>query len=447
MFTLSDTQLRTVEWAQQNEAEFGGGVIGHKPGCGKTFIAVTITERGLLSKRAHECHTKDLYIVPPTLAQQWQAEIAKFSTMGAEVYIKNNEKRLGDLVADKSVHIIIVSYYTLLHCSEDSLLFETSWHRLIADEAHQIRNPDAIISRAVQRLNGKYRWAMSGTAMMNSVLDLFGLCKFLRVKGCETKAQFDIALRRGLIKKIMIQSTEADLIALNLPPLHDKTIYIHMTSDESKTYRRIQSEGRRQTLRDRRPASMLKIITTMRIAASCTPTKILKLSEMVQQILDSDKSTKILIFCSFHDVLFAYEQALQRVGVQTITYTGDIPQAERDMRLVRFKQSKKTYRVLLLGFKCGNAGINLQCAQHVILDAPNWHQSINEQAIARAYRRGQIKPVHVYRLHTKNTIDDRVAHLAKIKQQTIQRALGTSSLQQHQSGGVTRQDMENLLQV
>ncbi|RYF40725.1 MAG: hypothetical protein EOO38_21540, partial [Cytophagaceae bacterium] len=144
---LTSTQQRTVAWAQENEKTHDGGIIAHKPGCGKTLIAITLSQRdnGAYGR-------KELYVVPPTLAVQWQAEIAKFSDLNAVLYVKQNEVYLDELVLDPHVQVIIVSYYTLLHARSTSMLYNTKWHRIIADEAHQIRNPDTAISKCMQQL-------------------------------------------------------------------------------------------------------------------------------------------------------------------------------------------------------------------------------------------------------------------------------------------------------
>lgn len=442
MVTLTATQARTVEWARRNETLHSGGIIAHKPGCGKTFIAISLT--------AHNAGTQpDLYVVPPTLTLQWQAEVCAFNTsLSSEVYVKNDEERLSAiLLNDDPPNILIISYYTLLHADvESSLLFTFKWHRIIADEAHQIRNPDTAISRAMQTLQAQYRWAMSGTTMMNSVSDLYGLCKFIRAANCSTKQRFDVAIRRGLVGRIMMQSSKADIAALALPPLHDKTLFITMTPEEKATYNAIRRQGQQQVLKDAKSTtSMLKTITDLRIAASTVNSKVRKVAELVSTILAADNANKVLIFCNFRQVIELYCQALKSIGIRSLQYTGDVAQKERDMRIVRFKTSQSTYRVLVLGFKCGNAGINLQCAQHVILDAPNWYESINDQAIARAHRKGQTKSVHVYRLHTRHTIEDRIAHLSRLKQKQITQALKAHDVTPISK--LNKEDMQTILQL
>lgn len=453
--TLTSTQERTLAWALRKEAEEGGGIIALKPGCGKTCVAVNLTCQGNRKKSK-----KDLYVVPPTLATQWQSEVGKFSALSSVCYTKVDETKLQVFLAEDEIDVIIISYYTLLHsCALTSLLFTTEWCRIIADEAHCLRNPDTKISQCMQRLKAQYRWALTGTVMINSIMDMFGVCLFLKTPDIcsrhpihpgrqhqdKGRARFEVALRRGLANRIMMQCTEEDILALQLPLLQEHKIDITMTPEEASEYNGIQRDHQKQALKSHKSVTtMLKLITDLRICAAKTQSKVARVVTLVQSILEASDEHKILVFCSFHEVIQTYKRALRSSGVDVLIYTGDVPQKERDARVERFKKSQRKYRVMILGFKCGNAGINLQCAQYVLLDAPNWHAALNEQAIARAYRKGQSQPVHVYRLHTKRTIEDRVAHLARTKEKAIQSALARREVVKQQ---LSKADMEAMLQL
>ena len=115
-----------------------------------------------------------------------------------------------------------------------------------------------------------------------------------------------------------------------------------------------------------------------------------------------------------------------------------------------FKQTPASKsRVLILGFKCGNAGINLQCATHVILNEPFWNQSLEQQAIARAYRKGQTEKVYAYRMLTKSSIDERIRKVAARKQERINAVLSgktvTSAAATQALDKISTQEMEYLL--
>lgn len=417
---LTSTQVRTLQWALDNEKKIGGGAIALKPGNGKTVTALALSSKKPPTVRGQ----KELYVLPPTLVAQWDAEVLKLTHLRAKIYIKNDEDRLRRLLKDDSIQILIVSYYTLLHADKEaSELFRVHWFRIVADEAHQIRNPKAQISQCMQQLHATYRWVMSGTFLMNGTVDLFGICKFLRCDGHRTKEQFERAMRRGLVAQIMMQSSKEDIAALALPPLHDqKPSYVTMTPTEMGEYRAIFSHHRRVALKDKRTTTMLKLITDLRIAACRVPSKVQALMATIDSILRQNAASKILIFASFMNVIDTYRDALRRRGIKCLLYTGQIDQKERDANVARFKEST-SIRVMILGFKCGNAGINLQCAQHVVLDSPNWHNAIDEQAIARAYRKGQENPVYVYRIRNRGTIEDRIAQIAQKKKVLIERAL------------------------
>lgn len=463
--TLSDTQVRTVEWALENEKRIGCGAIGHKPGLGKTAIALALT---CSDSTQRDSNQKDLYVLPPSLLSQWKFETEKLTTLTCAIYGKNSDEQLQSIL-DTTVDIVLVSYYTLLYAEDTSLIFTTQWNRIIADEAHQIRNPETKVNKKMQLLQSAYRWVLSGTFLINSPQDMYGICKFLKCDGHSSKVAFERALRSGrLVKNILIQSNTQDLQSLQLKEKIVITETVVMTPDEEKIYRNIKLNARKQAMiqaakKKSSGPQMLELINHLRVAAcdvSLVPntslpesqkcgSKIKHLLKLVLDIRRQNPREKIIIFSNFLNVIEKYRYWLTTLKQKVLVYTGEVSRSERDAIVDAFvNDAQNRYPIMILGFKAGNAGINLQCATRVIFSEPFWNAAIEEQAEARAYRKGQSNPVYIYRLLTKNSIDERILKLANKKAKAIKRTLGNTLMSSSNSNtGITTSDMQDILEI
>lgn len=460
---LSQTQINTVKWMVENEKKIQCGALALKVGLGKSLCALALTCTDIRSKSTNTDNNsskpKDLYIVPPGLRTQWKEEMEKLTFLKGSILWSPQESDIINLIENDD-DIVFVSYYLFLSLSDENPLITTKWNRIFADEAHFLRNPETLISKKLQLLTSKYRWAISGTFLVNTPIDLFGICKFLRCEGWQSKKHFEKELRSGrLIKSILIQSTKEDVESLQLK---DKLTFIEhvvMTNEEMIAYNEIKRNRRKKI--NGKPKSMLQTINELRTAASdlsLIPTiglpstqtcssQIKHLLQLVMKIRKENPNEKILIFSSMLNIIHNYKLWLEKLGQKVLYYTGEVSRKERDEIIDAFKNDDQNkFPILILGVMCANSGLNLQVATRVII-LPFWTQSLLTQCEARAYRKGQTQTVYVYYLICKGTIDEKIYKMGLKKEKINQKTLSKGSSDLQASSSLTASEMKTLLDL
>ena len=135
---------------------------------------------------------------------------------------------------------------------------------------------------------------------------------------------------------------------------------------------------------------------------------------------------KTIIFSQFPSLFKVLGDTLSTKGFKILTYDGSMDIKARNFALNSLKNDPDM-NVLLCSLKCGSVGLNLTCASQVILFDPWWNPQIQEQAIDRVYRIGQTKPVDIYELTVKNTVEDNILKLQKTKRQLANAVTSNSS--------------------
>ncbi|WBW71989.1 DNA translocase/ SUMO-targeted ubiquitin ligase E3 [Schizosaccharomyces osmophilus] len=160
-----------------------------------------------------------------------------------------------------------------------------------------------------------------------------------------------------------------------------------------------------------------------------TSTKIDKAVGEITSILKEHPQDKILVFSQFVSFLELFTVPLQQNNVQFIHYHGGLSPTARNEAILQFETDTNS-SVLLISLKAGNVGLNLTCANHVLVLDPFWNPYIEEQAIDRAHRIGQSKPVNVLKITVNNTVEERVLALQEKKRELIDSALGEKGLRE-----------------
>ncbi|KAK2836883.1 hypothetical protein FQN49_006626 [Arthroderma sp. PD_2] len=192
---LKPFQLEGLSWMRaQEESEWRGGLLGDEMGMGKTIQAVSL----LMSD--YPVGLPSLVVVPPVALMQWQAEIDSYTDGKLKVFIYHAANtKVKNITAKelKTYDVIMVSYSGLesMHRKEvkgwkrdgglvkgTSMLHSIDFHRLILDEAHNIKQRTTSVARACFALKSKYKWCLSGTPVQNRIGEFFSLLRFLEVQ-------------------------------------------------------------------------------------------------------------------------------------------------------------------------------------------------------------------------------------------------------------------------
>ena len=319
------------------------------------------------------------------------------------------------------------------------------FQRIVLDEAHLIKNPNSIRCEAVTEI-GKhciYRWCLTGTPIHNNLLDLFALCRFLKINQCSTKKHFCKLLNinhQGLLQpdtsqsRLILQSFLAsfmmrrtkDEVLPNLPP---KKYAIHETNfsnEERIVYEMFEEQARTELHKylsdvtngnNNNYISILATILRLRQVCndSCLVTyskhdnmdnkvassKMYLLMKRLQYIHDKDPHSKILVFSQFTSFLDLCELSLKQNKLRFERYDGQLNYNQRKNALKIFSEDNNI-QILLISLKCASLGLNLTMANRVIFCDSWWNPAIENQAIDRCHRIGQTKTVFVKKLTIKN---------------------------------------------
>lgn len=168
--------------------------------------------------------------------------------------------------------------------------------------------------------------------------------------------------------------------------------------------------------------------------------KVTRVTELVEQFQQTNEKT--IIFSQWTSHLDLIECSLKfKLGIKYHRYTGNMPRAQRDLAIQEFVEDPDV-KVLLVSLKAGNAGLNLTVASRVIVCDPFWNPFIEDQAVDRAYRIGQNREVHIYKILVKGTIEDRIIELQNAKRNIVETALDET--QSKQLGRLSFEDLNYL---
>ncbi|KAF5104163.1 hypothetical protein DV451_000903 [Geotrichum candidum] len=155
--------------------------------------------------------------------------------------------------------------------------------------------------------------------------------------------------------------------------------------------------------------------------------KINKCLEIINNVGEKFPGEKVIVFSQFTSLLDFIEIALQQQQSQYLRYDGSMSANSRNQCVIDFFD-KPDVPVLLISLKAGNVGLTLTCASHIIIMDPFWNPFVEEQAMDRAHRIGQLRPVFVHRLVIKDTVEGRILELQEKKKKLIEGALDETGL-------------------
>lgn len=439
---LRPYQLHAVKWLDALYENKMGGILADDMGLGKTLETIAFLSLPKKTKKP------SLIIVPKSVLYNWKDEIKRFApALRVSLLDGSKEERLALIneMKDGKEGIYVTSYDSLRN---DSSLYEGAlFDTIVCDEAQTIKNALALKSKAIKRLKGSFRLALTGTPIENSMADLWAIFDFLMPGYLRTLPIFKTTYvmagnqeeaRRVLSKKVqpfLLRRTK-DEVLKELPPKTVERISIPMDQESESFYLATLQEARaKQKEMSRRSEkgssgrysssfSMLPILTKLReicvdpgafFDGFMTPSA--KLSHAINLTKDGVLGGhKILVFSAFTKVLAHFSSLLLEEGIASFTIEGDVDSKKRIALANKFNNENET-KVMLVSLKAGGTGLNLQGADIVIHLDPWWNFAAEEQATDRAYRLGQKRPVTVYKLYCRKSIEEKVLELQDSKKE------------------------------
>jgi superfamily II DNA or RNA helicase len=428
--TLRPYQIEGFRWLARF-AELGiGACLADDMGLGKTVQVIA-----LLLARGAGPH---LVVAPTSVASNWAREIAKFApTLRAIPYTgKDRAQRLEDL---GDAPAVVIASYALLH-EDIAALAEVRWDTVVLDEAQFIKNAHALRSRAAFRLSAKQRVALTGTPVENHFGDVWSIFHFLNPGLLGTWKDFQRrfvrpverdgdrapeAVLREWIGPYVLRRMKSEVLR-DLPPRTDVQHDVVLGKDEAVRYALLRKQIHEKlfTAAGKRDNKLEVLAEITRLRRFCCHPRLVfpdadvecaKLTAFLELVTElRENGHRALVFSQYVDFLTIVREALDERGVTHEYLDGSTPEAARQGRVDAFQEGTST--LFLATLKAGGFGVNLTAADYVIHLDPWWNPAVLAQATDRAHRIGQSRPVTVYSLITKHTIEEQIVALHQRKQ-------------------------------
>lgn len=420
-------------------AETGmNGILADDMGLGKT---VQTLAHLYYQRRANPDAAPVLVVAPTSVVGNWRREAEKFAPELKQLTLYGPKRqqwfeRLGEFD-------LVLTSYALLQRDRKALQAQP-FSLVVLDEAQWIKNPRAKTAVAAKALRAERRLCLSGTPMENHTGELWSLFDFLMPGFLGSEARFRTLFRTPIEKNgdsyalarlrgrtaPFILRRDKQLVAADLPARNEMVQSVEMGSAQKAVYEAVRAQMEKK-VRDALAAKglakshIMVLEALLKLRQCCCDPRLLpsrtkgvskaksaKL-ELLMELLPTmvEEGRRVLLFSQFTGMLDLISAELKTAGVEYISLTGRT--RNRDAVVERFQTGEVP--VFLISLKAGGVGLNLTAADTVIIYDPWWNPAAEQQAIDRAHRIGQDKPVFVYRLIAEGSIEEKILQLQEKK--------------------------------
>ncbi|PFA68224.1 ATP-dependent helicase [Bacillus sp. AFS015802] len=450
--------------------KFGfGACLADDMGLGKTVQLITYLQH---VKETEKPETPSLIVAPTSVLGNWQRELEKFAP-DLKVHLHYGSTRAkGEsfAAAIKDTDVVLTSY-GLSHIDYDELSL-VEWTSISLDEAQNIKNANTKQSRAIRKLSGKHHIALTGTPMENRLSELWSIFDFLNhgylggftqyqknyiapIEKDEDEAK--VKELQAKIKPFLLRRTKKDPeVELNLPEKLEQKEYCHLTAEQAALYEQLVKDtlAKIETLSGfERKGLILQMLNQLKQLCNHPalylkepdPKSILSRSEKMQKLKDIvetalESGEACLIFTQYISMGEMIQEVMkEQFDVDVPFLNGSMTKGKRDELVEKFQNGE--FPVFLLSLKAGGTGLNLTAANHVVHYDRWWNPAVENQATDRAYRIGQQRFVHVHKLVSSGTLEEKIDAMLMKKQ-----ALNDEIIRSDQwVTELSDQDLESLL--
>jgi len=451
--TLRDYQKVGYNWLLALDKYEFGGILADDMGLGKTIQILSVL---MMYKKTSKDRKASLVIAPSSLTLNWKSEAEKFAKDLSILIINGTaEERKEKIKQIGHYDLIITSYDLLKRDIEEYEKLDYTFRFVIADEAQYIKNNNTQNSKAIKRIKAKTRYALTGTPIENSLSELWSIFDFIMPGYLFTykkfKSNYEIPITKDqnqevleklkmIIEPFVLRRTKKEV----LKELPDKTTIVlnnEMQEEQEKIYLSYLAQARNELEEEiedkgfeQSRIKILALLTRLR-QICCHPSLFIsdykegsgKLNQCIELVKDAVQSGhKMLLFSGYTSMFEIIEQSLKTEGINYLKLTGKTSVKDRFDLIEKFN-SDENVKVFLISLKAGGTGINLTSADMVIHYDPWWNLSVENQATDRTHRIGQTKKVQVYKLITKNSIEEKIYDLQQRKKELIDNMLSTDT--------------------
>ena len=412
--TLYPYQLDGWRWCRFIAAEGLGGILADEMGLGKTLQVI-----GAIADPLQPRDEPVLIVAPGSLLENWICELRKFAPQ-LRTLKHHGPGRTGRPADLKEFDVVVTSYDTVVR--DNSMFMMINWSILVCDEAQYIKNGNSLRARSTKKLRRASAIAVTGTPVENRLTDLWSIADFVLPGYLGTENDFQKRFENDLdgataverlASPIMLRRRVSE-VAKDLPERIDIPQVIELDDDEAKAYETIREEIAAQF----GASATLVALTRLRMFCShpwlakgssrtgdpAAFSKYARLVDILEEIFQTGE--KAILFTAYTEMTdIIVTDIAVRFSVFTGHIDGRVPIDERQPVIDRFS-AETGPALLVLNPRAGGAGLNITAANHVIHYTLEWNPALEDQASARAYRRGQTRPVTVHRLFCGDTVEE-----------------------------------------
>ncbi|MBW6521640.1 MAG: DEAD/DEAH box helicase [Desulfoarculaceae bacterium] len=452
---LRDYQLEGYNWLARLVHWGVGGCLADDMGLGKTIQSLAI----LLELSSEG---PSLVIAPTSVSINWETEVNRFApTLNIKSLTGKDRKKT---IQKLGKFDILITTYTLLQ-QENETLSQVKWQAVILDEAQAIKNAATKRSKAAMALQARFRLITTGTPIENHLGELWNLFHFINPGLLGSLGRFNerfaIPIERyhdrearlklkKLIRPFILRRLKSEVLE-ELPSRTEITLHVAMSKEEIHFYEALRQNAL-ETLEhnQEKKGRHLQILTEiMKLRQACCHPRLIApdtnipsaklevFSAVIEELLGGRH--KALVFSQFIGHLQILREYLDSKGISYKYLDGSTSTAKRKQQVDEFQSGEGD--LFLISLKAGGLGLNLTAADYVIHMDPWWNPAIEDQASDRAHRIGQTRPVTIYRLICKQTIEEKIVKLHQEKRDLAGSLLEGTDI----SAKMTADDLLNLI--
>ncbi len=456
-------QSEGLAWMQFLREYRFAGILADDMGLGKTIQTLSHI---LLEKEAGRLTSPALVVAPTSLMGNWQAEAARFAP-ALRVLLLHGPQRAQHF-EQMGLYDLVLTTYALLPRDEEALRRQ-HFHLLILDESQYIKNSNSKAAQTAALLAATHRLCLTGTPLQNHLGELWAQFHFLMPGLLGDQKTFNTEFRKPIeklgdgarnaflvrrIKPFLLRRTK-DKVAKELPAKTEMVREVELAGaqrDLYETVRLAMAEKVRAAIAAKGLARSQIVILDALLKlrqVCCDPrllagagkkgtapsAKLMELMEMLEALLAEGR--KVLVFSQFTSMLALIEEQLRERGINYALLTGET--RDRSAQVDTFQQG--SVPLFLISLKAGGVGLNLTAADTVIHYDPWWNPAVENQATDRAWRIGQDKPVFVYKLIAKGTLEEKIQEMQRRKAELADAVLAQGPAQ---TLAITQDDLQEI---
>ncbi|MBW2658335.1 MAG: DEAD/DEAH box helicase [Deltaproteobacteria bacterium] len=454
---LRDYQREGYYWLARLAHWGVGGCLADDMGLGKTVQSLAI-----VLKMA--TNGPSLVVAPTSVSTNWQSEVTRFTpTINIKLFSGKNRK---ETIKNLGRFDMLITTYTLLQ-QESELLSSVKWQIVILDEAQAIKNAATKRSKAAMSLQAEFKLITTGTPIENHLGELWNLFHFInpgllgtlnsfnerfaipieRYQDRDAKLKLKKLIRPFILRRIKSQVLE------ELPSRTEVTLDVEMSPEESHFYEALRQHAidKLESSKDRKGRHIQILTEIMKLRQACCNPRLLDdntsiessklkvFASLTEELIGSRH--KALVFSQFIGHLRIIREYLDEQSIHYQYLDGSTSSKQRKERVDAFQAGQGD--LFLISLKAGGLGLNLTAADYVIHMDPWWNPAVEDQASDRAHRIGQTRPVTIYRLVCKNSIEEKIVTLHQEKRDLAGSLLEGSDI----SAKMKTDDLLNLIKT